>query len=211
MHTEEFAFAVRSSREAPNWYAISTRYQHEKFVALALSNKNYEVYLPLYRSVRQWQDRVKQLTLPLFPGYIFICEGMDRQLQILTTPGVICIVGWGGRPAIVPQAQLDKVRQIIESRLSIESHPYLTCGDRVGVKTGPLAGLEGILIRKKNGARLVVSMEMLGRSAAIEIDVSNVEKIGLFLSPQSSVQIEKNGGVIFVAPFSHKASITRAK
>ncbi len=192
MQTAELPIEIQTSAEAPNWYAISTRYQHEKFVALALSNKNYEIYLPVYRSVRQWQDRAKQLSLPLFPGYVFIREGMDRQLQILTTPGVIYIVGWGGRPAIVPQAQLDKVRQIVESHLTIESHPYLACGDRVMVKAGPLAGLVGILTRKKGGARLVVSIEMLGRSAAIEIDVSNVERIGPFSVPKTSPSAGKN-------------------
>jgi transcription antitermination factor NusG len=186
MQTVQMATEIRSRTEAPNWYALSTRYQHEKSVALALSNKNYEVYLPLYRSVRKWRDRTKQLSLPLFPGYVFICEGMDRQLQILTTPGVIYVVGWGGRPAIVPQTQLETVRQIIESRLILETHPYLECGDRVMVKVGPLAGLEGILARKKCGARLVISMDMLGRSAAVEIDVSNVQRIGPFAAPKVS-------------------------
>ena len=171
---------IQSAVDAPNWYALFTRHQHEKSVAIALSNKSYEVYLPLYRSVRRWQDRAKQIMLPLFPCYVFICGGMDRQLQIITTPGVIQIVGWGGHPAIVPQTHLDAVKQIIESRLNVETHPYLQCGDRVRVKAGPLMGLEGILTRKKGVARLVVSMEMLGRSAAVEIDVSNVERIGPF-------------------------------
>lgn len=170
----------------PAWHALFTRHQHEKSVALALSHKGYEVYLPLYRSARQWQDRVKQLWLPLFPGYVFLCEGMDRQLQILSTPGVIHIVAWGGQPAIVPESQLDAVRRILQSRLNVEAHPYLQSGDRVRVKTGPLMGLEGILIRPKGVARLLISMEMLGRSAAVEIDVRNVERIGPRLAPSGS-------------------------
>jgi len=170
----------QSAVDARNWYALFTRHQHEKSVAFALSNKSHEVYLPLYRSVRRWQDRAKQLWLPLFPCYVFVREGMDRQHQILTTPEIIHVVGWGGHPAIVPQAQLDAVKQIIESCLYVETHPYLQCGDRVRVKAGPLMGLEGILTRKKGVARLVVSLEMLGRSAAVEIDVSNVERIGPF-------------------------------
>jgi transcription antitermination factor NusG len=105
---------------------------------------------------------------------------MDRQLEILSTPGIINIVGWGGRPAMVPQAELDAVKQIIQSRLHIETHPYLQCGDRVRVKTGPLEGLEGILTRQKGITRLVVSIDMLGRSAAVEIDVLSVERIGPF-------------------------------
>src|SRR6202166_3119258 len=184
MHLAEMEKEIQSASGAQNWYALFTRHQHEKSVAFALSNKSHEVYLPLYRSVRRWQDRAKQLWLPLFPCYVFIREGMDRQLQILTTPGVIHIVRWGGNPAIVPQTQLDGVKQIVESCLTFEIHPYLQCGDRVRVKTGPLMGLEGILTRKKGVARLVVSLEMLGRSAAVEIDVLNVERIGPFPAPK---------------------------
>jgi|HubBroStandDraft_6_1064221.scaffolds.fasta_scaffold16300_4 transcription antitermination factor NusG len=161
-----------------SWHALFTRHQHEKAVALALSNKNHEVYLPVYRSVRQWQDRAKEISLPLFPCYVFIRGGLDRQLEIVTTPGVLYVVAWGGRPAVVPQTQLDSVRRIIDSRLTVETHPYLQCGDRVRVKTGPLVGLEGILTRTKGVARLVVTMELLGRSAAVEIDILNVERIG---------------------------------
>jgi len=184
MHIVEKATDIPNVIGAANWYALFARHQHEKAVALALSNKNFEVYLPLYRSLRRWQDRDKQLLLPLFPGYLFIREGLDRQLQILTTPGVLHIVGWGGRPAIVPQAQLDAVRRILASRLAVESHPYLNCGDRVRVKSGPLMGLEGILTRKKGVARLVISLGMLGRSAAVEIDILNVERAGPFLLPK---------------------------
>jgi transcription antitermination factor NusG len=187
MHAAETE--ILSAAGTRNWYALFTRYQHEKAFASALSNKNHEVYLPLFRSVRQWQDRAKQLFLPLFPGYVFIRGGMDRQLQILTTPGIIRIVGWGGRPAIVPQNQLDAVRQIIESNLDVETHPFLQFGDRVRVKTGPLKGLEGVLTRKKREAHLVVSMEMLGQSAAVEIDVLNVERIGAFPAPKLSEAI----------------------
>jgi transcription antitermination factor NusG len=163
---------------APNWHAIFTRHQHEKTVASSLSKKNYEVYLPLYHSLRQWQDRAKFLWLPLFPCYVFVRGGMDRPLQILTTPGVVQIVKWGGHPAIVPETQMDAVRQILESGLTVESHPYLQVGDRVRVKAGPLTGLEGILARRKGAARLVVSMEILSRSAAVEIEEWNVERIG---------------------------------
>jgi len=174
----EMGMGIENATGVRNWYALFTRHQHEKSVAFALSNKSHEVYLPLYRSVRRWQDRAKALWLPLFPCYVFIREGMDRQLQILTTPGVIHIVKWGGRPAIVPKTQLDAIRQIVESCPKVETHPYLQSGDRVRVKSGPLMGLEGILTRKKGVARLVVSMEMLGRSAAVEIDGLNVERIG---------------------------------
>jgi len=185
----EMEMEIQGATGTPNWYVLFTRHQHEKSVAFALSHKRHEVYLPLYRSVRRWQDRAKQVWLPLFPCYVFIREGMDRQLQILTTPGVIHIVGWGGQPAIVPQAQLVAAWRIIESCLLVEAHPYLQSGDRVRVKTGPLMGLEGVLTRKKGVARLVISMEMLGRSAAVEMDVLNVERIGPFPAPKLSRRI----------------------
>jgi len=185
MHIVEKGTDLPSASGAANWYAIFARHQHEKAVALALSNKNLEVYLPLYRSLRRWQDRDKQLWLPLFPGYLFIREGLGRQLQILTTPGVLHIVGWGGRPAVVPYSQLDAVRRMLASRLEVETHPYMKCGDHVRVKSGPLMGLEGILTRKKGVARLVISVEMLGRSASVEIDILNVERAGPFLLPKT--------------------------
>lgn len=180
---------LRKAAVTPEWYALFTRYQHEKPVAFALLNKGYDVFLPLYSSVRRWQDRDKQLWLPLFPSYLFIKGGLERQLQILTTPGVIHIVGCAGRPAVVPHHQLNAVRQMIESNMRVETHPYLQCGDRVRVKTGPLMGLEGILARQKGIARLVVSMEMLGRAAAVEIAVSNVERIGPMLVPRKAARL----------------------
>jgi transcription antitermination factor NusG len=160
-----------------SWYALHTRHQHEKAVAQILSNKGFEMFLPLYTVAHRWQDRTKQLLLPLFPCYVFIQVGLDRRLQILTTPGVYTIVGWAGRPAVIPQAEIDAVRRVIESFLRVEPHPFLKCGDWVRVKSGPLQGLEGILIRKKNLFRLVLSIELLGRSAAVEVDVWMVERV----------------------------------
>jgi len=160
------------------WHALYTRHQHEKPIARILSSRGHEVFLPLYAATHRWQDRTKQLWLPLFPCYVFIRGGLDRQLQILSTPGVFTVVGWAGRPAIIPDEQIDDVRQIVESSILVEPHCYLKCGDRVRVRSGALLGLEGILARKKNLFRLVVSLEMLGRSAAVEIDISCLERLG---------------------------------
>lgn len=187
-HTNPLSFM----RGMPNWYALFVRYQHEKFVALGLSNKNIEVFLPLCTSTRQWQDRKKQLSLPLFPSYVFVRENMERQLQIISTPGVIHIVRFGGRPAIVSQSQITAVRKILESHCAVEPHPFLTCGDRVRVKSGPLTGVEGILTRKTNRARLVISMEMLGRSASVEIELTNVERIG----PKNALPAKKHTAAV---------------
>lgn len=167
-----------------NWYALFTRHQHEKYVAHSLTAKGLNVYLPLYRAIRRWQDREKQLWLPLFSCYVFLCEGMDRQLQVLMTPGILHIVACAGRPAIVPPEQLDAVRRMVESPLRVEPHPFLSRGDRVRVVSGPLFGLEGIFIRTKAATRLVISLELLGRSAAVEIDAAQVESINSSPAPE---------------------------
>ena len=131
----------------------------------------------MYAASRRWQDRTKHLSLPLFPCYVFIRGGLDRQLQIMSTPGVFSLVGWAGHPAAIPENQIEGLRQMADSSTRIEPHPYLACGDRVRIKSGTLQGLEGILVRKKNVSRLVVSLEMLGRSAAVEIDASCLETL----------------------------------
>lgn len=161
----------------PNWYAVCTRHQHEKAVARILEYKNFEIFLPLYKVRRRWQDRIKEITVPLFPGYLFVREGLERWLPILTTPGVSSIVSWGARPAAIPLSDIEGLRRIVESTLRVEPHPFLRSGDWVRVKYGPIAGLEGILLRKKNTTRLVLSLEMLGKSAAVEVDATDVERV----------------------------------
>ena len=159
------------------WHALYTRHQHEKVVAQALSGKGFEVFLPLYRTVRKWKDRQKEIALPLFPNYVFIQGGLDRILSIVTTPGVHSLVSWGGRPAEIPRNEIEAVRRLIESSLPVEPHPFLRCGDLVRIKSGALEGIEGILVRKTRGVRLVLSVEMLSRSAAVEVDMNMVERV----------------------------------
>jgi transcription antitermination factor NusG len=166
------------------WYALYTRHQHEKVVAQALSGKGFEVFLPQYRSVRKWKDRQKEIVLPLFPNYVFIQGGLDRMLNILTTPGVHSLVSWGGRPAEIPRNEIEAVRRLVESSLPVEPHPFLKCGDLVRIKSGALEGIEGILVRKTRGVRLVLSVEMLSRSAAVEVDVNMVERVSVAHRPE---------------------------
>lgn len=161
-----------------NWYALYTRHQHEKSVAWMLTNKGFEVFLPLYTSVRRWQHRVTTVSLPLFPSYVFLRGGLDRWLQIVTTPGIHAVVGSTSGPAVVEREEIEAVRLMIEGAPSVEPCPFLKSGDRVRVKSGPLAGLEGILVRKRNIFRFVISVEMLGKSASVEIDSTAVESIG---------------------------------
>jgi transcription antitermination factor NusG len=165
-----------SSGLEPAWYALYTRHQHEKTVADILSRKGFEVFLPLYSTVHRWKDRQKQLSLPLYPSYVFLRDNLERKLQILTTPGFHSIVGTADGPKPIPDYEIDAVKRVIEGSLAVEPHPFLRCGDRVRVLGGPLEGIEGILVRKKNSLRLVLSVEMLMKSVAVEVDASLVER-----------------------------------
>lgn len=160
-----------------SWYALYTRHQHEKTVADILSKKGFEVFLPLYPTVHRWKDRNKHLSLPLYPSYVFLHGGLDRRLQIVSTPGVLSFVGTAGRAGVIPQTEIDAVRRLVESSLRVEPHPFLKCGDWVRVKFGPLEGIEGVLVRKKNSCRLVLSVELLEKSVAVEVDVCMVELV----------------------------------
>jgi transcription antitermination factor NusG len=137
----------------------------------------FEVFLPLYSAGRHWREVNKQLLLPLFPSYVFIRGFLDRQLDALKTPGVYQVVGSGGRPAPISGTEIEAVRRTVTTSLRIEPHPFLNCGDRVRVKSGSLTGVEGILVRKKGLFRLVLSVEMLGKSVAVEVDVEKVERL----------------------------------
>lgn len=160
--------------ERGSWCAVYTRHQHEKSVGEMLQLKGFEVFLPLYESVRRWKDRKKLLSLPLFPCYVFVRGELDRRLPILTTPGVHMIISRGDRVATVPEAEIDAIRRTVEGKFAVEPHPFLRCGERVRVIRGSLEGVEGILVRKKNLYRLVLSVDMLAQSVAVEIDALDV-------------------------------------
>jgi len=159
------------------WRAIYTRHQHEKVIARLLSEKGFEVFLPLYQTARRWKDRIKELSLPLFPCYVFIWGGLERRLDILTTPGIHSFVSIGNHPAVIPPIEIEAIRQAIAKGSAVEPHPFLKSGDRVRIKTGPMEGIEGILVRKKNSFRLVLSVELLQKSVAVEVDATMVERV----------------------------------
>ena len=161
-----------------DWYALYIRHQHEKNVARSLSGKGLEVFLPLYTAVHRWKDRDKRLSLPLFPCYIFLQNPSERWQSILATPGVHSVVGFAKRPATIATAEIEAIQRVVGSCLKLEPHPFLRCGDRVRLTAGPLEGLEGLLLRKKGTWKLLVSVEMLQRSVAVEVDASMVEPVG---------------------------------
>lgn len=157
------------------WWAVYTRHQHEKTIASMLSVKGFEVFLPLYETVRRWKDRSKVLALPLFPCYVFIRGGMSRKLQIVSTPGIHSILYNGERVAMIPDGEIDAIRAAVNGSLRVEPHPFLKSGDRVRVVRGALEGVDGVLVRKKNLCRLILSVQMLAQSVAVEIDAMDVE------------------------------------
>ena len=159
------------------WHVLHTQYQHEKNVARALTAKGFEVLLPLYSAVHRWKDRKKRVSLPLFPCYVFVQSPPDRWLPILSTAGVHNVVGFGGTPSVVPYSEIEAVQRISEGFIKVEPHPFIQCGDRVRLVEGPLQGLEGLLVRKKSVWKFLVSVEMLQRSVAVEVDSSMVERV----------------------------------
>jgi transcription antitermination factor NusG len=173
------SFSELATAEEPGWawYALYTRHQHEKTIAQSLEGKGFEVFLPLYNAVHRWKDRTKQLSLPLFPCYVFLRTGGREWLPVLTTPGVHMVVSCSGLPTPIPEAEIDALRRVVENSTLVEPHPFLRTGDWVRVRSGPLADVEGILVRKKSKFRLVLSVEMLGKSASVEVDLASVERI----------------------------------
>jgi transcription antitermination factor NusG len=159
------------------WYAAQTCANHEKRVLEQLSQRTVEAYLPLYASVRRWKDRRVRLDLPLFPGYVFVRLALRDRLQVLQTPRVVRLVGFGGQPTALPDQEIDALRQGLTRDMRVEPHPYLKVGRRVRVTTGPLEGLEGTLVRKKNVSRFVISLDLIMRSVAVEIDVAELEPV----------------------------------
>ena len=159
------------------WYALSVRQRFETVVVRNLSAKGYEVFLPTYISKRRWSDRTKLVECALFPGYLFCRLDVQERLPILMTPGVQCIVSRGKIPEPIDQSELNAVRLIIERAAVYEPHPYLTVGQKVQIKRGSLYGLTGVAIKIKDNCRLIISVNLLQRSVAVDIDRKWIEPI----------------------------------
>lgn len=161
----------------PRWYAVYTRSRHEKCVVEQCERKMIETFLPLYESVRRWKDRRVRLDLPLFPGYVFVRTPLKERLKILEIPSVVRLIGFNGVPTALPDSEIEALRHVLLRQLRAEPHPYLTVGQRVRIVRGPLEGIEGILIRKKGTARVVLSIDLIMRSAAVDVDSADVEPL----------------------------------
>jgi transcription antitermination factor NusG len=139
--------------------------------------RSVEHFLPLYESVRRWKDRRVHLQLPLFPGYVFVRLALHDRLQVLQVPSVARLVSFNGTPAALPEAEIAALKAGLERGVRMVPHPYLKVGRRVRITTGPLEGLEGILVREKNALRFVISLDLIQRSIRLDIDASSVEPV----------------------------------
>jgi transcription antitermination factor NusG len=163
-----------------SWYAIRTRSNHEKTAAALLEARGFEQFLPFRRTRKLWSDRIMESSTPLFPGYVFCRFDGKCRTPILSTQGVVSIVAFAGRPAQIADAEIEAIRAALGSGQKTELYPYLREGQKIRVEKGPLRGLEGILIKRRDW-RIVISVHLLRRSVAVEID------------PDSVIQIERDG------------------
>ena len=161
--------------EEGNWYALYTAPRHEKSVADQINRRGISCFLPLYRSMRRWKDRRKELAMVLFPGYVFVRVVPQDRVQVLQMRGAVRLVTFNGKPVALPEQEIELLRSRLSGARVMEPHPYLRVGKRIRVRRGPLQGLEGIIVRVKDRCRLVFSIDLIMRSVAVEVDEDEVE------------------------------------
>jgi transcription antitermination factor NusG len=152
------------------WYGLRVRSRHEQIASAALRGKGYEPFLPSYKVRRRWTDRTREVELPLFPGYLFCRMDAGHRMPVLTSSGVVGIVGVGKVPAPIEEREIDAIRAVVRSGLPSQPWPFLKQGDTVRVNRGPLRGVEGVVESVRDCRRLVVSVALLQRSIAVELD-----------------------------------------
>ncbi len=160
-----------------SWLAAYTRCRHEHHVADQLRVKSLEFLLPTYEKHARWSDRIKRSQAPLFPGYVFVHISDSERVPVLQTLGVVNLVSSGGRASVLREEEVDRLRACCLRSNDIEPHPYLRIGHRVRVKHGPFAGWEGTLLEKCNARRLIITVEQIMKSVAINLHGADVESI----------------------------------
>ena len=151
------------------WYAVYTRSHQERMVKTQLDGRGVENFLPTYEKISQWKDRKKLIQVPLFPGYLFVKIALVNRLEVLKAYGAVQIVGNSTGPVPIAEEQLASVRTFVEVGLKCDPHPYLKLGKKAKIKEGPLAGFEGILVRKKSKSLFVLSVDLIQRSVSVEL------------------------------------------
>ena len=177
IHSFPEFFSTPSEVAALPWYVAYSRPRHEKHIAHQLEERGVRSFVPLYTSVRRWKDRRKRLELPLFPGYVFVQMALQSRLDLLRLPGVVDFVRFQGRPVPVLSCEIETLRRGLTAAVAVHPHPYLQAGRRVRVRRGALDGVEGIFVRRRGQTRVVLSVSLIQRSIAIEIEEEDVEPI----------------------------------
>lgn len=173
------AFEQPQYSSGSHWFALRVKPNHEKSVATILREKKFKEFLPLFRSRRRWSDRVKTVDLPLFPGYLF-CRldlNQENRLPLLTTPGLLYIVGSGRTPEPIDESEILAIQSIAASGLPYAPWPSLMIGQNVRLEAGPLSGLEGVLTRIGSQYKVFVSVTLLQRSVSVEVDINSIRVI----------------------------------
>lgn len=164
-------------RTAPQWFAAYTASRHEKNVSTQLAERRVESFLPLYQTVHNWKNRTRaRLELPLFPSYVFVRISAGERAAVLQVPGVLSLVGSSKEAWALPDFEIESLRAGLAQRRP-EPHPYLVVGDRVRITSGPLTGMEGVLAQKKNGPRVVLTLEHIMKSVSVEVGLGEVERV----------------------------------
>jgi len=183
MNAQNVEINCDAADTSPQWFAASTTPRHEKSVSELLVERQIEAFLPLYRKATQWKkSRPVILELPLFPTYVFVRITRQARGAVLSLPGVHSIVGSSKDPWPIPDTEIDALRRGLQMH-KVEPHPYLKVGERVRVKAGLMAGVEGILVRKKNEFRMVLTLDVIMRSMSVEVNADDLELIESQPSP----------------------------
>ena len=166
-----------TASEQLRWYAVYTRSRHEKRIKEQLEGMSFESFLPLYTSIRRWKNGCRTpVQKPLFPGYVFVNIARRECVRVLQVPGVVSIVSAGREPSVLASSDIESLRAALPL-CQFEPHPYLILGQKVRVTSGPLAGMVGVLTRKKNHFRVVLTLDLIRQSVAVEMDVDQVEPL----------------------------------
>jgi len=162
----------------PLWYAAYTASRHEKKVAAHLKLRDVECFLPLYETIRQWNNGRHRVQMPLFPGYVFVRIEMRDRTRVLQAPGLVQLVTFQGAPAALPDQEIETLRNALATGVLAQPHRYLNVGSRVEICRGPLQGMRGVLLRQQGQFRVVISVEMIMRSVVVEVEATDVVAVG---------------------------------
>ena len=175
--SEPSSLAEDTLRSEKLWYAGYTASRHEKRVAEHFAQRGVEHFLPLYETIHRWNNGRHRVQLPLFPGYIFVRIALRDRLRVIEVPGFVRLVGFNSLPHPLPEADINRMKEALNKGVLAEPYPYLTVGTRVEIRNGPMQGMTGILLRRQNKCRVVISVDLIMRSMAVEVEASDVVQV----------------------------------